>query len=481
MNSISIKEQKDLLSHLKGILSIEPVSKYLYDNSIGILIILDHIKAKEWPWKGKELKNEPTINLPFFWGFCYAENNGDIKIIYDIHPSKCLPLSYNACNSNAKLFKMPIAKNARGTLAGCARSFVTVNKRIYNINEKIPLYCSIFGIPDDCYCNNFEEKMIISLQKFENLNLWCFEQTDYLLEKIQPKFELNYMKGRFLPSKFFPFVDSSSKFLRGLYKAKELIVLNSEPWYSHAFQLLDNMNPFKSDEYYQYEEKAQYYLKKKLVFEFIRQFFLIINQNEFREVKSSSPPELDPKIESTYLKDLKKIKNKIVDNVKVELNKVINKYKHLFNYEKFKTSRFLVLDVEYIHINYPISKRDHEFNFPCLFSNIIWKGVKKGFDIKINIFNPPCNFCTEYCDSFKLKKLKFDCLEYGKNFYHEQLNLLDELFANYENLKLYSYGKSDILQIEQLSNFYTDSFEKKEFRRKNRIKTRRLIIFNNIL
>lgn len=38
-----------------------------------------------------------------------------------------------------------------------------------------------------------------------------------------------------------------------------------------------------------------------------------------------------------------------------------------------------------------------------------------------------------------------------------------------------SYGKSDFFQFEQISNFFTNSFEIKEFHRINRIKTRRLI------
>jgi len=317
--------------------------------------------------------------------------------------------------------------------------------------------------------------MIISFQKFNNLNLWCFEQTDYISEKIQPKLELNFMKGRILPSKYFPFVESSSKFLRGLYKKQQLNDLNSEPWYLRAYELIEDMNPFESDDYFQYEEKAQYFLKKKLVFEFIRQFLLIINQEELREFRASGPPGLDLQFEGKFISEIENIKQEISSKVKVELNTIINSYKHLFNFEKFKKSRFLVLDIEYTHVSYPISKRKHQFNFPCLITNILWGGVKKGFDIKINVFNLPCHFCLNHCSLFKKKKLKFDCLEYGVDFYHEQLNLISEIFANYENLKLYSYGKSDIFQIEHLSNFFTDSFEKKEFHRKNRIKAHRLI------
>ena len=50
-----------------------------------------------------------------------------------------------------------------------------------------------------------------------------------------------------------------------------------------------------------------------------------------------------------------------------------------------------------------------------------------------------------------------------------------DLLANYEGFKLYSYGKSDFFQLEQLANFFTDSYDVTEFAMKNRIKTRKLI------
>lgn len=475
MKSISIKEEKKFLNDLKEIFSLEAIANYLYENKIGIIIILHHIKAKEWPWQGKELNNESVFNIPFLWGISYAENKDDIKVLYDIHPCKSLPSQYNRYNSNAKVTKIPIERNNFGTLGGCARYFVKVNNLIYTIFKKIPSYCSIFGMPDDCFNANFEETMIETIIKFKNFNLWCFEETEYISEKITPIIDLNFMKGSFLPSKYYPFVESSSKFLRGIFSIKDLDKLNSEPWYLYTYELIDDMNPFKSDDYYRYEEKALYFLRKKLLFEIIRQCLLIVNKEKLKKFKVTGPSGLNLEDLENYKSDLNKIKQNIINNTKLDLDSFISQYQATFNFNKFKKSRFLVLDVEYTHVSYPTVNNKRFFNFPSIITNIIWRGVRKGFDIKINTFILPCHFCQKHCKFYKKKLIKFDCLEFAFDFYQKQIDLFSELFATYEGFKLYSYGKSDFFQLEQLTSFFTDSFEIEEFQRKNRIKTSRLI------
>ena len=474
MKTISIKEEKFLIN-LKKIFSLNSIAKHLYENKIGLIILLHHIKAKEWPWKGKELNNDPVVSIPFLWGISYAENEEDIKILYDIHPCKAFPLKYNKYNSNAEIAKIPIEKNKFGTLGGCARYFVNVNNQIYKIFEKIPLYCSIFGVPDDCFSNNFERKMIGVIKKFNNLNLWCFEETEYISEKILPIMKLNFMKGSFLPSKYYPFVKSSSRFLRGIFHIKDLEELNSEPWYSYTYELIDDMNPFESDDYYRYEEKALFFLRKKLLFEFIRQFLLIVNRNKFEKFKATGPTGLNLKNLTNFKRDLEKITYNLVNNTKSDLDSFIEQYQYTFDFDKFKRSRFLVLDVEYAHISYPAVEKKRSFNFPSIVTNMIWKGIRKGFDIKINIFTLPCHFCQNHCKFYKKKLIKFDCLDFAFDFFQKQIDLFSDLLATYEGFKMYSYGKSDFFQLEQVANIFTDSFEIKEFQRKNRTKTLRLI------
>lgn len=474
MNIISFKEEKKFLNILKEIFSLESIANYLYENKIGIIIILHHIKAKEWPWRGKELKNDPIFNVPFFWGISYAEDRKNIKILYDVHPCKSIPSQYNSYNINAKTTKLPIERNNYGILGGCARYFVKTNNRNYTVFEKIPLYCSVFGIPDDCFNPNFEETMIETIEKFKHLNLWCFEETEYISEKVLPIVDLNFMKGSFLPSKYYPFVESSSKFLRGIFSINDLSQLNSEPWYSYTYELIEDMNPFESADYYKYEEKAFYFLRKKLLFEIIRQCLLIFNRDRLKKFKVTGPLDLDLKNLEDYERDLNQIKQNIINRTKLDLDSFINQYQNSFDFNKFKKSRFLVLDIEYVHISYPAGNTMRAFNFPSIITNIIWGGVKKGFDVIINMFILPCHFCQKHCKLYKKKLIKFDCLEFAFDFYQKQIDIFSELLATYEGFKLYSYGKSDFFQLEQLTNFFTDSFEIEEFQRKNRIKTIRL-------
>lgn len=475
MIKIDLKKEERFLEDLKEIFSLIEIAQYLYENKLGIVIILSHIKAKEWPRKDQELNNEPINEIPFLWAISYAENKENIKIIYDIHPGKCLPSKFNQENNISKKKKLRIENNNFGTLAGCARYFVEVNGFVYKIFEKIPLYCSIFGIPDDCFCPNLEKIMIETLKRHKNLELWCFEETEYITENVLPNIQLKFMKGDLLPSIFFPFVDSSSKFLRGIFKINDLNPLNSEPWYSQCYELINEFNPFESKDYFRYEEKALYFIKKKLIFEFIRLFLLISNRDNLEQYNVNEEKKLNLKYFTNYIEDIEYIKQKVIKETQKSLKFFLNENQSSFNFEKFKKSRFLVLDVEYTHICYPNGKIERIFNFPCIITNIIWKGIRKGFDINVNIFTLPCHFCGGDCEFFRKKIIKFECLNFDLDFYQNQLDLFNELLATYEGFKLYSYGKSDFFQLEQLSNFFTDSFEIKEFHTKNRVKTRRLI------
>lgn len=475
IQKLSLKNEKRFLNNLRTVFSLKNISEYFYDNSIGILILLSHIKCKDWPRKDQELNNEPIEGIPFLWALCYAENKTDIIILYDLHPAKCFPVKFNKENGNPNKKPLPLERDQYGTLASCARYQVHVNCNSYNIFEKIPLYCSVFGMPDDCYSSNFENIMLANLSKFKNLNLWCFEETKYISKKILPQIDLKFFKGNLLPSKLFPFVNTASKFLRGIFKKREINSLNSEPWYSECYELIHDLNPFESPDYFQYEEVATFFIEKKLIYEFIRLALLIKNKKILGKFNQENKPKLELEYLSNYLCDLNNIINNIEETVKDYLKNFIDNNKQKINFDMFKKSRFLILDVEFAHISYPDGNVDRTFNFPCITTNIIWQGIRKGFDVKIYIHTLACHFCPRSCEFFRKKVIKYDCICLFTEFFDNLSELFSNLLAIYDNFKFYSYGKSDFFQLEQLSNFFTDSFEKEEFKRKNRIKTRHLV------
>ncbi len=385
IQKLSLKNEKRFLDNLKTIFSLKNISEYLFNNSIGILILLSHNKCKDWPRKDQELNNEPTEEIPFLWALCYAENKTNVIILYDFHPAKCFPTKYNKENDNPFKKQLPLERDQNGTLAACARFQVHVNGYGYNILEKIPLYCSVFGMPDDCYSSNFENVMLANLSKFKYLNLWCFEETNYISEKLLPQVNLKFFKGNLLPSKLFPFIDSASSFLRGIFKMREINSLNSEPWYSECYELIHDLNPFESSDYFRYEEETIYFIEKKLIYEFIRLGLLIKNREKLDKFNRDYRPKLELESLNNYLLDINNIIINIEETVKDYLNNFIDKYKQKINFDKFKKSRFLVLDVEFAHISYPDGNVDRTFNIPCIVTNIIWQGIRKGFDVKIYI------------------------------------------------------------------------------------------------
>jgi hypothetical protein len=132
------------------------------------------------------------------------------------------------------------------------------------------------------------------------------------------------------------------------------------------------------------------------------------------------------------------------------------------------------MDVEYTHVRYPTENSEKTFNFPSIFSSIFWGGSRLGVITDINIFQLPCHFCDVTCEDFESHYLKFDCLIAGHQFINRQISLIEKMLATFEGLKIFSYGKSDIFQLEQGSNFFSNSFEHKEFERRNRKLKKRL-------
>jgi len=473
MNTIILDNKIRYLKQLETIFPMSEITRFLLKNNFGIVIILDYVKARDWPRRNRPLKNKPIEKIPLLWGFFHALDDEQIEMTFDIHPAKCFPNLYNANNPNSRRSFMPVVKNNGYTLAGCSRNFVEISGYKYKVWDKTPDYCAIFGLPDDCYSSKFEENMLDILNEHKKLKIWCFEETEYIPEKIGPIASLNYMKGGFLPHRHFIYIDTAANFLKGIYSQNELERLNSEVWYASGRDFIEDMN-LNNPEGYNFEEQAIYYIKKRLIFEFVRLSLLLRNKDSFTSFIPISPPLLDFKIEQEFLERFETILQKFKKNIFNYLNKLLNKVKNILDMKSFKRSRFLVTDLEFIHVLYPTGSNARIFNFPCIFSSIIWQGPREGFMTDINVFKLPCHFCTKHCSSFKNRILNFDCLTFGFQFIKKQQTMIEYLLARYEGFKVYSYGRSDVFQLEQGINFFTDSFEIQEYERRNRKRTKRI-------
>jgi hypothetical protein len=258
----------------------ENIQKYLFENNIGIFILLNHLKATEWPIKGKPLKNDP-IEIPIVWGFFSSEDGERIKISYGIHPMKCFPQLYLKNNKNSKMHPMSLEKEKSNkfTFGGCQRVKVRISGRDYSI--KAPDYCSIFGLPDDCYDADFENTMIEFLKDTKSSEIWAFENTSYIETKIEPHINIKYMKSEFLPDQHFPYVDSPYNFLRGLgiYSAANLESITEYIWYKSGKDFINERDLDSTLEEYRLDELALDEIYSSLIFEFLRQYLLLIIVN----------------------------------------------------------------------------------------------------------------------------------------------------------------------------------------------------------
>ena len=335
LDIIKLSKQDNLQKNLVNIFNFSDLASYLYINNIAILIITTHIKSKEWPIRNKELNNEPTVEIPVIWSFLRAVNENEIEILYDIHPGKCLPNKYVNENPNYLKNKINVEINDKkyGALAGCPRYYVTQNSSTYAINKSIPKYCSVFGLPDDCYAPEFEEKMKSKLKKYNNKEIWSLDKTDYLKLIIEDelKLDIKYMKNEFLPKSNFPYVNSSKNFLRALYSQADLKFLNSESWYKYGFQLYKDMGFDYEGRGYRFENEAMYYIKKKIIFENIRQLLLLKRKDSYENYKTFKQPSLDFSLEAEFYKDLNKLKNQLIKTKNEKLQEIITEEKDKFD------------------------------------------------------------------------------------------------------------------------------------------------------
>ncbi len=453
---------------LSGIVSL------LAERKIGLFIVLPYIKARDWPWKGQSLNNEPVTKFPMVWALFTSDGN-KVTMKWDIHPTKCFPERYNKDNPWSSRNRIPIIKVDGATLAGCSRTFVTLSNRRYEVFEKTPEYCGIFGLPDDCFDPSFEGRMFDTLLGSKGLEIWCFEKTDYIHEHVEPVIGLHYMKGEFLPPRYYMYVDTTTHFLKAIYSSKELDDLSSEIWYSVGKELIEDMNLDNEDDYgFRFEEQATYHIKKGLIHEFVRLGLLLINKDLFSSFESANAPSLSQINQPRMVKDLQDVIETVRRENILYLSQTMSKYKRYIDSERLKNSRMMVMDVEFIHVPYP-TDLTRSFVFPCIFSSVVWEGVRHGLVTTINVFPIPCHLCEQPCKIFKQKFFNFDCLFYGFDFIEQQASLIERMLMKYDNFRIYTYGRGDAFQLEQGRNFFSDSFEQKRYERRNRRRTQRIV------
>ncbi len=298
-----IQEQFDIKNYLdKSKFQAEELTYFLSTNNVGLLIVLDFVKAKDWPYYGKTLRNDPIKNIPLIWALFYSEDGKSVKVASEIHPTKCFPNLYQNNNRNHLKFPTPILSGSEGTLGGCLRNSVNINGRRYEV--KAPEYCSIFGLPDDCYDFFYEERMLEFLRNKKDLNIWCYEKTDYIKNNVNPYINIKYMKGEFLPAKYFLYVDMPINFLKGLFKNKDLIPLNQNSWYLNGKEFIDERNLDDIERDFRFEEKAIKIIKNRVILEFLRQLLLLWNKDKFKKFIPINYPQLDLKNHSVTVKDI---------------------------------------------------------------------------------------------------------------------------------------------------------------------------------
>jgi hypothetical protein len=132
------------------------------------------------------------------------------------------------------------------------------------------------------------------------------------------------------------------------------------------------------------------------------------------------------------------------------------------------------MDMEYIHSAYPTTQ-DRTFNFPCIFADILVLD-ESNISLKLFVNKLLCHYCSSYpCPTMrKTRSLNYECLCYGSVAIDEFLSFLERMIATHENLRVYSYGRSDLSEIEHAFNFLSDKREELRFARKNRIRAKRI-------
>jgi hypothetical protein len=474
MDTQVLDGSEKIVAGLKDIFSVSQAAQFMFERSAGIVVILEYIKARDWPWTAQKMTKDASEQIPLIWAVFHPESQKSIRMVWDVHPTKCFPERYNSCNPNRHRSHLHVEKEDGITLAGCARTYVTVSNRRYEVNVKTPEYCSIFGLPDDCFDPGFEKRMLEVLHGYDRTKLWCFERTEYISQNVEPTVKLHFMKGEFLPSKYYIYVDTPEHFLKGIYTSRELEALSSALWYTSGRELIEEMDLDNEDFGFRFEEQALYYLRKKLIYEFVRQFLLLGNSKSFSRFKVAGSPALRLDAAEQVVSSLQEIISGERRDKELYINRLTSRLKGCIDFQALKSSRFMVMDVEYLHVPYPTDETRF-FNFPCIFSNIIWRGIREGLAVDTNLLVLPCHFCAQPCSFLKRAMFSYDCLSHAFAFVEKQGVLVEGLLSAYDNFRIFTYGRSDVFQLEQGRTFFSGSFERLKYVRRNRKRTKRIV------
>jgi len=271
------------------------------------------------------------------------------------------------------------------------------------------------------------------------------------------------------------YIDTPEHFLKGIYGSKQLENFSGELWYSTGRELIEDMNLDNKEFGFRFEEQANYYIRKRLIYEFARLSLLLMKRDSFSSFSVTTTPKLCLDNEQEIKDSIDSIIMTIKGDKERHAFEVISKIHRYIDFQSFRNSRFMVTDVEYMHIPYPTGNAARFFNFPCIFSNIIWRGVREGLSIKTNVFVIPCHFCEQPCGFFKKKFFNYNCMAHSFEFIEKQASLVEEMLLKHAGFKIFTYGRSDIFQLEQGSDFFSDSFDKRRYERRNRKRAQRIV------
>jgi|WetSurMetagenome_2_1015567.scaffolds.fasta_scaffold06963_3 hypothetical protein len=460
---------------------------FIISNKIGVATVLSFKKAKQWPYFHTPFNNHDPEKIPIIWAFLNADSEGRLNFFLGIHPMKCFPTFYLKNNENFKTNPIPIKKIEGVTWAGCLRYDVQVAGKTYGVKQNE--YCYSFGLPDDCYSENFFNDFIKFIKNFNDNEIWFFEKDDTFQASFPKNLKIFYMKEEFLPKKFFFYIDSSSKFLSGIYAIKDLATINRNWWYPSGKEFIRERDFHQSASESRFEEYSIDIIKRKTTSELIRLVLLLYNKEQFKNYTIPSMPNYDEAEKISSETDIYNIVDEIKSEFQVKIDLLMKSIIGGLNQQKLRTSKFLVMDMEFVRVNVPIKKYQRKRHltkkrklsdvrsndFPSLFVSIIWNGKEKRAEIDIKILILPCHFCVEKCKDIRNHSIKHRCLHFAESFINQQTSFFKDYLAENESAKIFSYGRSDVKQLEYSDNFFNDSFNARLYHRKNRKRPMRII------
>jgi len=357
---------------------------------------------------------------------------------------------------------------------GCARTFVTIQGTMCLVTDLIPIFCSVFGMPDDCYSENFQKRMLAAFEKYAQSRVWCYKKTKYTEETVRPFLNLHYLQEEILPKQYFAYIDASENYLKGILSGSDLKPLRNNSWYESGSELVAEMDPRNRIDGFSNEDKAEFSIVMRLLFESIRLLLIRMNSAAF----ASFAPKGLPPLDYGRMKEVDARVDPLIESVRVEaeanIRRLMKSISGRLDWTQIRKGPFIVMDMEYIHSPYPTTL-DRTFNFPCIFVNTL---VRSESNISLRLFvnKLPCYYCCSYpCPVIKKTScVDFDCLCYSRAAIDECLTFLERMIATHENLWIYSYGKSDSFEIEHAYNFFSDETEQLRFTRKNRVRASRI-------